>query len=78
MKFYFRCTANPKAPILVLETFWEAEDMKRNPDYIRVDADGNEIKDEEREAAENPVPLRSVFDSEAPKASRKRSKRASA
>ena len=39
-KFYFRCSTNPSAPPLVLETEWEAKEMRTNPDYDPVDEDG--------------------------------------
>jgi len=40
MAFYFRCRTNPGAPLLVLETEWEAKEMKKHPDYDQVDEDG--------------------------------------
>ena len=39
-KFYFRCRTNPAAPLLALETEWEAKEMVTHPDYDAVDADG--------------------------------------
>src|SRR3989304_4817143 len=39
-KFYFQCTSNPQGPLLVLDNYWEAKDMKLHPDYVEVDEDG--------------------------------------
>ena len=39
-KFYFRCRTNPTAPLLTLETEWEAKEMRTHPDYDAVDEDG--------------------------------------
>ena len=39
-KFYFRCSTNPSGPLLVLETKWESDEMRTNPDYDPVDEDG--------------------------------------
>jgi hypothetical protein len=53
--FYFRCRTNPTAPLLVLHTEWESREMKTNPDYDRVDADGLPVVDEEELVAEEPT-----------------------
>jgi hypothetical protein len=58
-KFYFRCKANPTAPLLVLDTYWEAAEMKDHPDYERIDESGEVIVDES-EGAENRIPLMMV------------------
>ena len=43
-KYYFKCRSNKKrAVILTFDNFWEAEEMKKNPDYFQVDADGDLI-----------------------------------
>ena len=55
-KFYFRCKTNPNAPILTLETFWEAQEMINHPDYERIDETGEVIVDE-KESAENQIPF---------------------
>lgn len=39
-KFYFRCRSNPRAPLVELDSRWEAEEMKSHPDYDQVDEDG--------------------------------------
>jgi hypothetical protein len=49
-KFYFKCVSNPRAPLLVLDTYWEAKEMRSNPEYVRVDAAGNPWPDEESDA----------------------------
>jgi hypothetical protein len=55
-KFYFRCKTNPTAAPLVLESFWEAKEMKNHPDYERIDEFGEVIVDEQ-DTAENPIPF---------------------
>lgn len=55
-KFYFRCTSNPTAPVLVLETYWEMDEMRNHPDYERIDEFGEPILDEADEA-EQPIPF---------------------
>lgn len=51
-RFYFKALrAGPSTPLLVLDTYWEAMEMKSNPEYIRVHADGTPYPDEEAEAA---------------------------
>jgi len=42
-KFYFSCNMNPSAPLLVLDSQWEADEMRTNPAYDPVDADGMPI-----------------------------------
>lgn len=51
-KFYFLCNTNPTAPLLVLETDWEAREMRTNPDYDPVDQDGLPIVLDEPETVE--------------------------
>lgn len=58
-KFYFRCKTNPSAPPLVLSTFWEAEEMKRHPDYERIDEFG-EVIVSEADTAENRIPIQTA------------------
>lgn len=41
---YFKCTTNPRAPLLTLEA-WEAEEMKSHPDYVEVDDQGDLVLD---------------------------------
>lgn len=55
-KFYFRCKANPTAAPLVLESFWEAAEMKNHPDYERIDEMGEVVLDE-ADSAENQIPI---------------------
>ena len=43
---YFRCRSNPKGPLLMLGTKWEADEMKTNHAYDRVDEDGLPIVSE--------------------------------
>ena len=40
MKHYYRCCVNPTAPLLVLDSEWEAQEMKLNREYDEVDEDG--------------------------------------
>lgn len=51
----FKCTTNPRAPLLKLEA-WEAEEMKTHPDYIEVDEHGDVILDP-KAAYPNRIPL---------------------
>lgn len=47
-KFYFKALrAGPHAKLLVLDSYWEAAEMKSNPEYIRVHEDGTPYPDEE-------------------------------
>ena len=55
-KFYFRCTTNPTAKPLVLESYWEAQEMRNHPDYERIDEFGEVIVDES-DLAENSIPF---------------------
>jgi len=57
MAYFFRCTANPKAPLLKVEHYWEMKEMLGHPDYVRVDEDGLPIVDAEAESAPNRIPL---------------------
>lgn len=54
--YYYSCRTNPKAPILVLGTYWEAQEMRGHPDYIRVDEDGLPMIDD-IVAAEKQIPF---------------------
>lgn len=54
-KFYFRCTSNPGAPILELNTAWEAKEMQGHPDYEQIDEMGEVIKNED--AIEGTIPF---------------------
>jgi hypothetical protein len=58
-KFYFRCKTNPTAAPLMLDSFWEAKEMKSHPDYERIDEFGEVIVDEQ-DNAENPIPFHSA------------------
>ena len=40
MKNYYRCRSNPSAPLLVLDSEWEAKDVRQNLEYDHVDEDG--------------------------------------
>lgn len=55
-QYFFRCKSNLKAPLLVLDTFWEAEEMKNHPDYERVDEFGEVVVDEASQAP-HPIPF---------------------
>lgn len=55
-KFFFRCKTNPSAPLLELDTFWEAEEMKDHPDYERIDEAGELVVYEE-DSAPNRIPF---------------------
>lgn len=48
--FFFRCKTNRSAPLLVLDTIWEANEMKNHPDYERIDEMGEVIVDETENA----------------------------
>ena len=56
MAYYFRCKTNTKGPLLVLDTFFEAEEMKNHPDYERVDEFG-EVMVSEESTAPHPMPF---------------------
>jgi hypothetical protein len=43
MKFYFRCTENPKAPPTTVDTEWEAAEFRRHPFYEEISAAGDVI-----------------------------------
>ena len=67
-KFYFQCTSNPQGPLLVLDNYWEAKDMKLHPDYVEVDEDGLPvINTDERDA-----PTQIVFSSPAKVAAKRK------
>jgi hypothetical protein len=57
-QFFFRCKTNPSGPLLVLDTFWEAEEMKNHPDYERIDEAGELVVFEE-DSAPNRIPFTS-------------------
>ena len=52
MKYYFRARSNPSAPPLVLDTEWEAKEMRLNLEYDPVDEDGLPIVLEDEPVAE--------------------------
>jgi hypothetical protein len=41
--YYFRCKSNPSTKPLVLNTAWEAKEMKNHPDYEQIDETGEVI-----------------------------------
>ena len=43
-QFHFRCTANRSAPILTVNTPWEAKDMRSHPDYEELNELGEVIE----------------------------------
>ena len=47
MKNYYRCRSNPSAPLLVLDSEWEAKEMRLNLEYDHVDEDGLPVVDED-------------------------------
>lgn len=47
MKNYYRCRSNPAAPLLVIDSEWEAKEMLLNREYDHVDEDGLPVVDEE-------------------------------
>jgi len=55
-KFIFRCIANPKGPLFVTDNFYEAEDMRKHPDYQEEDADGNLVINQ-RDLAPTRIPF---------------------
>jgi hypothetical protein len=60
-KFYFKCTSSgPDAPLLVLDTYWEAKEMESHPEYIRVLEDGTPIRNVEKEEAPSRFPFMGV------------------
>ena len=52
MKNYYRCRSNPSAPLLVLDSEWEAKEMRLNLEYDHVDEDGLPVVDEEEPTSE--------------------------
>ena len=52
MKNYYRCRSNPSAPLLVLDSEWEAREMRQNLEYDHVDEDGLPVVDEVEAASE--------------------------
>ena len=52
MKNYYRCRSNPSAPLLVLDSEWEAKEMRQNLEYDHVDEDGLPVVDEVEAASE--------------------------
>lgn len=56
-KYIFRCTSNPSGPLLILDTFREAKEMKGHPDYERIDEFGEPVVDEESQA-EQSIPFK--------------------
>ena len=47
MKNYYRARSNPSAPLLVLDTEWEAKEMRLNHEYDHVDGDGLPVVDDD-------------------------------
>jgi hypothetical protein len=58
-QYFFRCKTNPKGPLLTLESFQEADEMKNHPDYERVDEFGEVIVSEDSDAP-HPIPFHAV------------------
>jgi hypothetical protein len=54
MIYFFRCLTNPNGPLFKTDMDFEAEDMRRHPDYEELDADGNVI---ERTANSGRIPF---------------------
>jgi hypothetical protein len=42
-EYFFRCKSNPTAPLLKINTAWEAKDMRHHPDYEQVDEFGEVV-----------------------------------
>ena len=55
-KFYFRCTANLKGPLLILDNHWEADEQRKHPDYQEEDEQGNVIV-QQRDLAPTRIPF---------------------
>ena len=57
--YYFRCRTNPSAPPLILYTEWEANEMRTNLDYDRVDEDGLPVvvEEEVQSKSEQSIPF---------------------
>ena len=47
MKHYYRARVNPTAPLMVVESEWEAKEMKLNREYDEVDEDGLPVVNED-------------------------------
>ena len=45
--YYFRCTSNPSAKPLEINTPWEAKEMRTHPDYEQIDETGEVVKQED-------------------------------
>lgn len=43
MTFFFKCVSNPNAAVMEFDTHWDAEEMRKHPDYMEVDAQGDLI-----------------------------------
>ena len=52
MKNYYRCRSNPTAPLLVLDSEWEAKEMRMNLEYDHVDEDGLPVVDADETPSE--------------------------
>lgn len=57
--WHFRCKTNPDGPILTLTNFWEADEMRKNPDYERINELG-EVVELEEAAAPGQIPFHAV------------------
>lgn len=42
-EYFFRCTTNPSAPPLVVNTPWERKEMQGHPDYEQIDGVTGEV-----------------------------------
>lgn len=54
--FRFRCIPNPKV-IYTPEFLFDVEAMRKHPEYVEIDAEGNEIKQFEEEQGFKTIPL---------------------
>ena len=57
MKHYYRCRSNPTAPLLVLDTEWEAKEMRGHREYDEVDEDGLPVVVEDDTEEKNFIPF---------------------
>jgi len=55
-KFIFRCTSNPQGPLFITDNFYEAEDMRKHPDYQEEDELGNVLV-QQRDLAPTRIPF---------------------
>lgn len=52
--FYFRCTANRNAPVMTVNTAWEAKEMRDHPDYEEINEVGEVVEREDELAGTIP------------------------